>query len=219
MFDLEILGVIFNLGLYRSVMHFRVHLNYIGTGIGLHPIHYRSLYGYFYFHTWNFGVDLHHACSWASDPRAIPAEPHADLSWNSTGEIRRIGRHRAETHPYWFFGQMPPDASDFPGGIPALHAWWRVFQRSGCRRSTLCGLPSPTSPCCGTCWPPAGRPWSTSSTVCELAPRAGTPLSGTRAVGVAHPPARPPDRPTDVTLPSGGSRILGREGKAIVIRF
>ena len=44
----------------------------------------------------------------------------ADIySWNSTGEI---GRHRAETHRYFnirFFGQMSPDASDFPGGIPA----------------------------------------------------------------------------------------------------
>ena len=45
------------------------------------------------------------------------------LSWNSTGEIGRIGRHRAETHRYFNirgFGQMSPDASDFPGGIPAL---------------------------------------------------------------------------------------------------
>ena len=45
------------------------------------------------------------------------------LSWNSTGEIGRIGRHRAETHRYFnirVFGPMPPDASDFPGGIPAL---------------------------------------------------------------------------------------------------
>ena len=45
------------------------------------------------------------------------------LSWNSTEEIGRIGRHRAETHRYFnirFFGQMPPDASDFPGGIPAI---------------------------------------------------------------------------------------------------
>ena len=45
------------------------------------------------------------------------------LSWNSTGEIGRIGGHRDETHRYFnirFFGQMPPDASDFPGGIPAL---------------------------------------------------------------------------------------------------
>ena len=42
-------------------------------------------------------------------------------SWNSTGKIGRIGRHRAETHRYFnirFFGPMPPDASDFPGGIP-----------------------------------------------------------------------------------------------------
>ena len=46
-------------------------------------------------------------------------------SWNSTGEIGRIGRHRAETHRYFntrFFGQMPSDASNFPGGIPALDA-------------------------------------------------------------------------------------------------
>ena len=45
------------------------------------------------------------------------------FSWNSTGEIGRIGRYRAETHRYFyirFFGPMPPDASDFPGGIPAL---------------------------------------------------------------------------------------------------
>ena len=45
------------------------------------------------------------------------------LSWNSTGKIGRIGRHRAETHRHFnisFFGQMPPDASDFLGGIPAL---------------------------------------------------------------------------------------------------
>ena len=35
---------------------------------------------------------------------------------NSTGEIGRIGRHRAETHRHFnirVFGQMPPDASDF----------------------------------------------------------------------------------------------------------
>ena len=45
------------------------------------------------------------------------------LRWNSTGKIGRIWRHRAETHRYFnvrFFGQMPPDASDFHGGIPAL---------------------------------------------------------------------------------------------------
>ena len=44
------------------------------------------------------------------------------ISWNSTGEIGRFRRHRAETHRHFnirFFGQMPPDASDFPGGIPA----------------------------------------------------------------------------------------------------
>ena len=38
-------------------------------------------------------------------------------------EIGRIGRHRAETHRHFnirFFGPMPPDASDFPGGIPAI---------------------------------------------------------------------------------------------------
>ena len=46
-------------------------------------------------------------------------------SWNSTGEIGRIGRHLAETHRYFnirVFGQMPPDASDFPGGIPAYES-------------------------------------------------------------------------------------------------
>ena len=45
------------------------------------------------------------------------------LGWNSTGKIGRIGRHRAETHHHFnirFFGPMSPDASDFPGGIPAL---------------------------------------------------------------------------------------------------
>ena len=47
----------------------------------------------------------------------------SDVSWNSTGEIGRIGRHRPETHRYFnirFFGQMSPDAPDFPGGIPAV---------------------------------------------------------------------------------------------------
>ena len=45
------------------------------------------------------------------------------LSWNSTGKIGRIGRHLAETHRHYrqnAYGQMPPDASDFPGGILAL---------------------------------------------------------------------------------------------------
>ena len=45
------------------------------------------------------------------------------LSWNSTGKIGRIGRHLAETPDVkvtMCFGPMPPDASDFPGGIPAL---------------------------------------------------------------------------------------------------
>ena len=45
------------------------------------------------------------------------------VSWNSTGKIGRIRRHRVETHRHFnirFFGQMPPDASDFPGGIPAV---------------------------------------------------------------------------------------------------
>ena len=40
--------------------------------------------------------------------------------WDSTGKIGGIGRHLAETHRYFnirFFGQMPPDGSDFPGGI------------------------------------------------------------------------------------------------------
>ena len=42
------------------------------------------------------------------------------------GFHRKNRTHRvasAETHRYFnirFFGQMPPDASDFPGGIPAL---------------------------------------------------------------------------------------------------
>ena len=49
------------------------------------------------------------------------------LSWNSTGKIGRIGRHLAEKPDVkvtMCFGPMPPDASDFPGGIPALDADW-----------------------------------------------------------------------------------------------
>ena len=45
------------------------------------------------------------------------------LSWNSTGKIGRIGRHLAEkpdVEVTMCFGPMPPDASDFLGGIPAL---------------------------------------------------------------------------------------------------
>ena len=45
------------------------------------------------------------------------------LSWNSTGKIGRIGRHRAEkpdVEVMMCLGPMPPDASDFPGGIPAI---------------------------------------------------------------------------------------------------
>ena len=43
-------------------------------------------------------------------------------SWNSTRNIGRIGRHLAENPDVkvtMCFGQMPPDVSDFPGGIPA----------------------------------------------------------------------------------------------------
>ena len=43
----------------------------------------------------------------------------ASSSWN----IGRIGRHRAEkpnVEVTMCLGPMPPDASDFPGGIPAL---------------------------------------------------------------------------------------------------
>ena len=46
----------------------------------------------------------------------------ANLSWNSTGKIGRIGRHRAEkpdVEVTMCFRPMPPDVSDFPGGIPA----------------------------------------------------------------------------------------------------
>ena len=54
----------------------------------------------------------------------LPAPTHdASINWNSTGKVGRIGRHRAETHRHFnirFFGPMPPDASDFPGGIPAI---------------------------------------------------------------------------------------------------
>ena len=45
------------------------------------------------------------------------------ISWNSTGEIGRIGRHRAEKPNVEVtvgLGPMPSDASDFPGGIPAV---------------------------------------------------------------------------------------------------
>ena len=45
------------------------------------------------------------------------------LSWNSTGKIGRIGRHLAEKPDVkvtMCFGPMLPDASHFPGGIPAL---------------------------------------------------------------------------------------------------
>ena len=45
------------------------------------------------------------------------------ISWNSTRKIGRIGRHRAEKPNVEVtvgLGPMPPDASDFPGGIPAL---------------------------------------------------------------------------------------------------
>ena len=43
-------------------------------------------------------------------------------NWNSTGKIGRIGRHLAEkpdVEVTMCLGPMPPDASDFPGGIPA----------------------------------------------------------------------------------------------------
>ena len=49
------------------------------------------------------------------------------VSWNSTGEIGRIGRHRAEKPDVEVtvgLGPMPPDASDFPGGIPAVGRWF-----------------------------------------------------------------------------------------------
>ena len=50
---------------------------------------------------------------------------YVTLSWNSTREIGRIRRHRAEkpdVEVMMCLGPMPPDASDFPGGIPALGA-------------------------------------------------------------------------------------------------
>ena len=48
-------------------------------------------------------------------------------SWNSTGKIGRIGRHLAEkpddeeedVDVTMCLGPMPPNASDFPGGLPA----------------------------------------------------------------------------------------------------
>ena len=43
------------------------------------------------------------------------------ISWNSTGRIGRIGRHRAgKPDVEVTMCDMPPDASDFPGGIPAI---------------------------------------------------------------------------------------------------
>ena len=59
------------------------------------------------------------------------------LSWNSTGKIGRIGRHLAEKPDVkvtMSFGPMPPDASDFPGGIPAL----------GCGLNSLGSLSHPS---------------------------------------------------------------------------
>ena len=68
--------------------------------------------------------------------------PLAILSWNSNGEIGRIGRHLAEkpdVEVTMCLGPMPPDVADFPGGIPALD---RV---SSCRNNLSCRIQIPVS--------------------------------------------------------------------------
>ena len=54
----------------------------------------------------------------------------------STGEIGRIGRHRAEQSDVvaMCFGHMPSDTSDFPGGIPAYvcKVWESAVQWVAC---------------------------------------------------------------------------------------
>ena len=52
------------------------------------------------------------------------------LSWNSTGKIGHIGWYRAEKPNVEVtvgVGPMPPDASDFPGGIPAIRGVIRSY--------------------------------------------------------------------------------------------
>ena len=65
------------------------------------------------------------------DPILFISTPNAALSWNSTGKIGRIGRHLAEqpdVEVTMCLGPMPPDASDFPGGIPTFpNSWTRPW--------------------------------------------------------------------------------------------
>ena len=70
--------------------------------------------------------EVNRVCAFASCPLVFHVN-YIDnyikmYSWNSTGKIGRIGRHRAEkpnVEVTMCFGPMPSDASDFPGGIPA----------------------------------------------------------------------------------------------------
>ena len=57
-------------------------------------------------------------------PILLLSDTSTVISWNSTGKIGHIGRHLAEKPDVkvtMCFGPMPPDASDFPSGIPAIH--------------------------------------------------------------------------------------------------
>ena len=67
------------------------------------------------------------------------------LSWNSTWKVGRIGRQLAEQPDVkvtMCFGPMPPDASDFPGGIPALGYVCSAFSFT-LTKSTLQNLQEP----------------------------------------------------------------------------
>ena len=114
-------------------------------------------------------------------------------SGNSTGNIGRIGRHRAENPDVkvtMSFGPMPPDASDFPGGIPAYLLPCVSCLLFICLRLRLLPHPSPF-------YPPV-------STFCSFT--APSPAPVLRIVGMImqqcsctvpdHPATRPPDHPT-----------------------
>ena len=79
------------------------------------------------------------------------SEPLSQYSWNSTGKIGRIGRHLADKPDVkvtMCFGPMPPDASDFPRGIPAFvsiwyrHMYWPMDKFTSCRPTLLSVRPS-----------------------------------------------------------------------------
>ena len=62
-------------------------------------------------------------------------------SWNSTGKIGRIGRKKPNVEVTVGLGPMPPDASNFPGGIPA-----KGVPRAGvCKATSEDGTPGPGS--------------------------------------------------------------------------